>query len=144
MLTALDTASPLAANWIRSAIETIGERAEAAGDRWAAQVLEKFVLETKHAPQGRRLAYDLLVEFDKTAPERLMPGFLNDPSTELQRREAIDRLLATEKDAKDADAKKADFNKRSPLRATSTKSKTSRTSLRRPEARRTCRSISAS
>lgn len=106
LLTALDTASPLAANWIRSAIETIGERAEAAGDKSAAPVLEKFVLETKHAPQGRRLAYDLLVEFDKTAPERLMPGFLNDPSTEL-RREAIDRLLATEKDAKDADAKKA-------------------------------------
>lgn len=106
LLTALDTASPLAANWIRSAIEAIGERAEAAGDRSAAPALEKFVLETKHAPQGRRLAYDLLVKLDKTAPDRLMPGFLNDPSTEL-RREAIERLLATEKEATEPEKKKA-------------------------------------
>lgn len=106
LLSALDTASPLAANWIRSAIEAIGERAEAAGDKSAAPALEKFVLETKHAPQGRRLAYDLLVKLDKTAPDRLMPGFLNDPSTEL-RREAIERLLATEKEVTEPEKKKA-------------------------------------
>jgi hypothetical protein len=110
LLAALDTAGPLAANWIRSAVETIGERAEAAGDKSVAPALEKFVLDTKHVPQGRRLAFELLTKLDKTAPERLMPGFLNDPSTEL-RREAIDRLLATVADAKEADAKKAIYEK---------------------------------
>jgi len=110
LLSALDTAGPLAANWIRSAVETIGERAEAAGDKSAAPALEKFVLDVKHAPQGRRLAFELLTKLDKTAAERLMPGFLDDPSTEL-RREAIDRLLATVPDAKEADAKKAIYEK---------------------------------
>jgi hypothetical protein len=110
LLSALDTAGPLAANWIRSAVETIGERAEAAGDKSAAPALEKFVLDVKHAPQGRRLAFELLAKLDKTATERLMPGFLDDPSTEL-RREAIDRLLATVPDAKEADAKKAIYEK---------------------------------
>lgn len=110
LLAALDTAGPLAANWIRSAVESIAERAEAAGDKSAAPALEKFVLETKHVPQGRRLAYELLAKLDKTAPERLMPGFLSDPSTEL-RREAIDRLLTTLADAKEAEAKKAILEK---------------------------------
>lgn len=110
LLAALDTAGPLAANWIRSAVETIGERAEASGDKSAAPALEKFVLETKHAPQARRLAYELLTKLDKSAPDRLMPGFLDDPSTEL-RREAIDRLLATLSDAKDDAAKKTTLEK---------------------------------
>lgn len=110
LLAALDTADPLAANWIRSAVETIGERAETAGDKSPAPALEKFLLDVKHAPQGRRLAFELLTKLDKTAPERLMPGFLDDPSTEL-RREAIDRLLATIADTNEADAKKAIYQK---------------------------------
>lgn len=100
LLTALDTAGPLSSNWIRAAIETIGERADAAGDKTSAPALEKFVLETKHVPQARRLAYELLTKLDKAAPDRLMPGFLDDPSTEL-RREAIDRVLAEATATKD-------------------------------------------
>ncbi|MCE9606238.1 MAG: hypothetical protein K8U03_15185 [Planctomycetia bacterium] len=110
LLTSLDTASPLAANWIRAAIETIGERAETAGDKTSAPALEKFVLETKHVPQARRLAYDILSKLDKTAPDRLMPGFLDDPSTEL-RREAIDRVLTEATASKDPAVTKSLYEK---------------------------------
>jgi hypothetical protein len=105
VLAALDDAGPLAANWLRAAVEAIGERAAAAGDKSAAPALEKFVLATEHSPRARRLAYDWLVRFDPAAENRLMAGFLNDPSTEL-RRDAVARVLeAAEKAAGDAEKK---------------------------------------
>jgi hypothetical protein len=50
------------------------------------------VLDTGHAPRARRLAYELLAGVDPTAPDRLIPGMLNDPSVEL-RRDAVARLI---------------------------------------------------
>src|SRR5688500_14035103 len=41
VLAALDDAGPLSANWLRTAVEAIGERAAAAGDKSAAPALEK-------------------------------------------------------------------------------------------------------
>jgi hypothetical protein len=108
MLAALDDAGPLAANWIRAAVEAVGQRAAAAGDRSIAPALEKFTLDTTHAPRARRLAYDLLVRIDPTTPDRLMPGFLNDPSVEL-RRDAIDRVVAEAEKATDEATKKARY-----------------------------------
>ena len=106
LLAALDKASPLAANWIRSAVETIADKVPADEQKPVAAQLEKFVTEVSHVPTARRLAYDILVRFDATAADRLMPGFLSDPSTEL-RRESIDRLLAQAATTKDeAEAKK--------------------------------------
>jgi hypothetical protein len=105
LLAAIDDAGPLAANWVRAAVEAVGDRALQSGDKSLAPALEKFTLDTSHAPRGRRLAYDLLVRFDATAPDRLMPGFLNDPSVEL-RREAIDRVVKAAEKAPDDAAKK--------------------------------------
>lgn len=93
LLAALDDAGPLAANWIRAAVEAVAERAVAADDKSLAAPLETFTLDVGHAPRARRLAYDWLARFDSTAADRLMPGFVNDPSTEL-RREAIERIVA--------------------------------------------------
>jgi hypothetical protein len=101
LLSALDGAGPLAANWIRSAVEAVGERTLAAGDASPARALESFVLDVRHAPRARRLAYDWLVRFEPTAADRLMPGFVNDPSTEL-RREAIERIVAAAEKLDDA------------------------------------------
>jgi len=108
LLAALDDAGPLSANWLRAAVESVGERALASGDKSVAASLEKFTLDTTHAPRGRRLAYDWLVRFDPTAADRLMPGFLNDPSVEL-RREAIARVVAEADAAADAAAKKSRY-----------------------------------
>lgn len=100
LLAALDKASPLAANWLRSAVETIADGVPAGEQKAVAAQLEQFVAEVAHVPTARRLAYDILIRFDATAADRLMPGFLNDPSTEL-RRESIERLLAQAATAKD-------------------------------------------
>jgi len=50
-------------------------------------------LDTSHSDRGRRLAYELLVQVDATAPRRLLPGLLNDNSLEL-RRDAVAREIA--------------------------------------------------
>jgi len=92
ILAALDHAQPLAANWIRTAADAIAERTLASGGKLPAAELERFVLDTRHAPRARRLAYEWLVRVDPTAEERLIPGMLNDQSVEL-RRDAVARLI---------------------------------------------------
>src|SRR5215471_4555800 len=93
ILAALDRASPLAANWLRGAIDSIAERELASRGKLPMAKLEKFTLDTSHNPRARRLAYEWLARADKTAPDRLIPSMLNDPSTEF-RRDAVARLLA--------------------------------------------------
>jgi hypothetical protein len=93
LLRALDDASPLAANWLRAAVEAISDRTVRQGGKLPLKELEAFVRDTSHSPRARRLAYEQLARADKTAPDRLVPGMLHDPSTEF-RRDAVARLLA--------------------------------------------------
>ncbi len=92
VLAALDGANPLAANWLRSAAETIADRHQSRGKKLPAVALEKFVLDVRHEPRVRRLAFELLVKADATASNRLIPGMLDDPGPEF-RRDAVQRLL---------------------------------------------------
>jgi len=92
ILAGLDQAGPLAANWIRTAIDAIAERELRSGGRLPAAQLEAFVLDTRHAPRARRLAYEWLARVDRTAPTRLIPRMLNDPSLEL-RRDAVESWI---------------------------------------------------
>lgn len=92
ILTGLDDANPLAANWIHAAVDAVAERSIKEGRGLPAADLESFVLETRHNPRGRRLAFEWLAKVDPTASDRLIPGMLNDPSTEL-RRDAVQRLI---------------------------------------------------
>lgn len=91
-LAALDDASPTAANWLRTAVDAIVEHELSAGRALPAASLEAFVRDTNHAGPGRRLAYECLVRVDSDAPNRLLPGMLNDPGAEL-RRDAVERAL---------------------------------------------------
>jgi hypothetical protein len=91
LLAGMDGASPLARNWLRSAIDRVLERA--AKQPLPTEALDAFLRETKHDPQARRLAYDLLCEADPKAPDRYLPGMLDDPSPDL-RRDAVARVLA--------------------------------------------------
>ncbi|MFN0051745.1 MAG: hypothetical protein ACKV0T_06115 [Planctomycetales bacterium] len=93
ILAAFDDANPLAANYFRNAVETIAQRELAKGGKLPAAEIEKFIKETKHDPRARRLAFEILTRVDKSAPDRLIPGMLNDPSVEL-RRDAVGRLIA--------------------------------------------------
>ena len=92
LLLALDHANPLAANWIRSAIDTIVQRQLNAGGALPLEPIEAFLRDRQHAPRARRLAFELLAAADRTAPDRWLPQMLDDPSLEL-RRDAVARLL---------------------------------------------------
>ena len=85
LLAGFDGAGPLAVNWLRAAVETIAERHLRAGGKLPAAELEKFVRQREHSPAARRLAYELLCSADTSAPERLLPTMLDDPSLELRR-----------------------------------------------------------
>jgi len=84
LLAALDDASPLAANWLRSAVDAVAERAAAARRPLPTAALEAFLRDTRHAGAARRLAYELLTKSDPTVPKRLLPTLLDDPGAELR------------------------------------------------------------
>ena len=92
ILAGLDGAGPLAANWIRTAVDAIAERQLQQGRTLPAAELEKFVLDKQRDPRARRLAYEWLVRVDASAKDRLIPGMLDDPSWEM-RRDAVARLI---------------------------------------------------
>ncbi len=92
LLAALDEANPLAANWLRSAAETIADRQLDRRNKLPVEALENFVLDVRHQPRARRLAFELLTRTDAKAPDRLIPGMLDDPASEF-RREAVQRLV---------------------------------------------------
>ena len=105
VLAGLDDASPAAANWLRAAVDSIADEALAAGKAIPAAKLEAFVIDTRHAGHGRRLAYEWLNRVDATAAERLLPKMLDDPGSEL-RREAVAVQLKTAQKLFDAQDKK--------------------------------------
>jgi hypothetical protein len=114
ILAAMDDADPVACNWLRTAVDAIGEKALRDKAPLRVKDLEAFVADVKHAAAPRRLAYEWLARADKTAPERLLPGMLKDPSPELRRdavaavvKQADDLLAKNDKDAAKAAYQKA-------------------------------------
>jgi hypothetical protein len=106
ILTAMDGADVVAANWLRTAFDAIAERALAAGRSLPADQLERFIHETRHDGAARRLAYEWLCRVDPKTPGRLLPGMLHDPSSEL-RRDAVAAVMKEAQsllDRKDRDA----------------------------------------
>jgi hypothetical protein len=85
ILAAMDDNNAVASNWLRTAVDALGEKALKDGKPLPAAQLEKFIADQTNAAGARRLAYEWLVRADKTAPARLLPGMLHDPSAELRR-----------------------------------------------------------
>jgi hypothetical protein len=94
ILEALDGAGPSAANWIRTAADAVAGGELEHGGKLPAADLEAFILQRRHDPRARRLAFELLSRIDAGAPARLIPLFEDDPSVEL-RRDAVTALLET-------------------------------------------------
>jgi hypothetical protein len=92
VLAGLDTAGPLAANWIATAVDAIVERAETSGAPLPRAELEWFLFDTSHAPRGRRLAYEILLRGDPAIVDRILPKMLDDSSLEM-RRDAVARVI---------------------------------------------------
>ena len=80
LLNAMDDAAPLAGNWLRGAFEAIADRELQATGKLPAKELEVFVVDRRHDPHARRLAYEWLLQVDATAADRLIPKMLRDPA----------------------------------------------------------------
>ncbi|MFM8283242.1 MAG: hypothetical protein ACKOCW_06745 [Planctomycetaceae bacterium] len=89
LLAGMDGANPLAANWLRAAVDAVLAR----GEPLPLDDLEAFLVDTGHDPRPRRLAYDLLHGKAPDRAARLLDGMLDDPSVEL-RRDAVAALVA--------------------------------------------------
>ena len=107
ILEGMDGASPLSLNWLRAAADTIVDRERQAGRELPLSNLGEFLLDVRHHPRARRFAYEVIARESPQAAEQILPGMLNDPSTEL-RRDAVQRLLDSakglEESGKNADA----------------------------------------
>lgn len=106
ILAAIDDASPLTANWLRSAVDAVADRALLGGKSLPEKKLEAFVRDTRHSGLARRLAYEWLVRIDARTPERLLPDMLDDPGAEL-RRDAVAVVLKEAQEYFDKEQKAA-------------------------------------
>jgi hypothetical protein len=92
VLAGMDGTGALTKNLLRSAIDSSIQLARKEGKSLPYAPMESFVRDAKHDPQARRLAYELVLEHDKSAADRFLPEMLNDPSPEM-RRDAVARVL---------------------------------------------------
>lgn len=92
ILAGFDGASPLAANYLRSAVEAIVDRQLADGEKLPSKQIETIVWDRELDPRARRLGYEVLQRVDDTVEERIIPQMLLDPSPEF-RRDAVARLI---------------------------------------------------
>ena len=82
LLAAMDGANPLAANYLRAAIGAVEER--------DAKVLPlpaliQFVRDTKHSPESRATAFDLVLRHAPAEADKLAPELISDSSADLRR-----------------------------------------------------------
>jgi hypothetical protein len=103
LLGAFEGASPLAANYLRGAIEAIIDQQISQKIALPTSDLEAFVRDVKQDPRARRLAYEILLRVDSAAEARIIPDMLTDPSPDF-RRDAVARLINAAKTAEGAAA----------------------------------------
>jgi hypothetical protein len=102
LLAAFDGADDRAANWLRAAVDAVVEEAVAKKKPLDPKALEAFVRDLRKPGAGRVAAYEWLVRLDPAAPDRLLPGMIDDPARELRREAvafALGRIPKTDKEA---------------------------------------------
>ena len=92
ILAGMDGANPIAANWLRSAIDAVVTKAGGSA-KLPVDSLVRFLADTKHDPRARRLAFDLVRGADAARADKLLDGMVEDPSVEL-RRDAVAKVIA--------------------------------------------------
>lgn len=92
VLEAMDQADPVAANWLRTALDAIVGNAKDQDQVLPTTELETFLADRSNAPRARRFAFEVVVDLKPERREPLLETMLDDPSVEL-RRDAIDLML---------------------------------------------------
>jgi len=91
-LAAFDTASPTAANWLRSAVDGIVQAGRKAKKPLPVAEIESFVKDAKRSPEARRIAFEIYSVEAKEPAAKLLPTLVNDPSVEIRRDAIADRI----------------------------------------------------
>lgn len=91
-LSAMDTAGPLARNWMRTAVETVFRESIDSGAELPAEEIRSFLLNRKNDPNARHLAFNLYRDVAPDKATELIPEMADDPSTPL-RREAVSQMI---------------------------------------------------
>lgn len=111
ILAGFDSTNPLAQNLLRSAVESVADRAIATKSSLPTDELAKLVNEPrKHDARARRLAYELLQRADAKRAQAMLPDLLTDPSSELRRDAVafwIDKAKRLTEESKPDEAKAA-------------------------------------
>lgn len=89
ILKSLNTANPLAANWLRGVFESIADHKDTV---LPVKDFEEFLANKSNNALARRLVYERLLKQDPTLADRLIPTMLKDPGAEF-RRDAVARIL---------------------------------------------------
>ena len=92
ILEAMDGANDYALNWLRAAFDAIASRELGGGVKLPLPELGKFLLDTRHNPRARRLAFELIGRIDPSTTDKLLAGMLNDPSLEI-RLDAVQKAI---------------------------------------------------
>jgi hypothetical protein len=112
VLAAMDSANPVAANWLRTAYEAIVAREMARENpRLPLQGLWAFVADPKHSGKARRLALALCDRLEPDYLKRVIPGMITDPEF---REDAVEMTLAAGQQALvdgDSETARAEFHK---------------------------------
>lgn len=99
LLAAMETDNPVAANWVRSAFETIVNRELArANESFPVEVMRAYVRDPKHAPRVRRLALAVCDSVEPEFSKKTIPRLLDDPEF---REDAVEMALAAGQQALD-------------------------------------------
>lgn len=108
LIMAIDDQKPLAANWIRAAVDQIAERNLQNGRKLPNEALERLVFNQDVSPRARRLAYEWLAKADEAAEQRIIPKMLNDTSLEM-RRDAVAQVIQQAEAAEADEEKKKNY-----------------------------------
>jgi len=92
-LEAMDDDSPLAANWFRSALDAMEDKARQQSQAIPLARVESFVLDRTKGRAARACALELLEVNNPAVAGKILDGSLDDPSGEI-RRKAISRAMA--------------------------------------------------
>lgn len=105
ILAGMNGANPLAENWLRAAAGVLADKAAAAG-KTPVEGLRTFISDTKNSPAARVTAFDILQHAAPAEAEKMTPGLIEDPSSEL-RRHPVAKLIEAGEEALAQDKKDA-------------------------------------
>lgn len=90
LLAAMRGASPLAENWLRTAIDAVVDRA--APEAMPMVALRRFVEDVSNSPRARRTAFEIIRRADPDLVNVMLDRLTDDPSAEI-RYDAVAKLL---------------------------------------------------